>query len=123
MARAAARISMRCSPTPLSSCPASCSTASSRAAALSLGSARDVILALDLGATTGFAIAGADAGITSGTAEFRLDRWQSGGMRFLRFKRWLTELKNQAGGFDLVVYEQVRRHAGVDASHAFGGWL
>ena len=86
----------------------------SPAAALSLGSARDVILALDLGTTTGFAIAGADGDITSGTAEFRLDRWQSGGMRFLRFKRWLTELKHQAGGFDLVVYEQVRRHAGVD---------
>ena len=75
------------------------------------------------GNTTGYAIAGADGGITSGTAEFRLDRWQSGGMRFLRFKRWLTEIKHQAGGFDLVVYEQVRRHAGVDASHPFGGWL
>jgi Holliday junction resolvasome RuvABC endonuclease subunit len=95
----------------------------SPAAALSLGSAHDVILALDLGTVTGFAIARADGGITSGTAEFRLDRWQSGGMRFLRFKRWLTELKNQAGGCDLVVYEQVRRHAGVDSAHAFGGWL
>ena len=84
---------------------------------------RSTILALDLGTITGYAIAGADGDITSGTAEFRLDRWQSGGMRFLRFKRWLTEIKNQAGGFDLVVYEQVRRHAGVDASHAFGGWL
>ena len=46
-----------------------------------------------------------------------------GGMRFLRFKHWLTEIKHQAGGVDLVVYEQVRRHAGVDASHAYGGWL
>ena len=95
----------------------------SPAAALSFCSARDVILALDLGSTTGFAIAGADGDITSGTAEFRLDRWQSGGMRFLRFKRWLTEIKNQVGGLDLVVYEQVRNHAGVDAAHAFGGWL
>jgi Holliday junction resolvasome RuvABC endonuclease subunit len=91
--------------------------------ALLLSSARDVILALDLGTITGYAIAGADGGITSGTAEFRLDRWQSGGMRFLRFKRWLTEIKNQAGGLDLVVYEQVRKHAGVDAAHSFGGWL
>jgi Holliday junction resolvasome RuvABC endonuclease subunit len=91
--------------------------------ALSLGSACDVILALDLGATTGWAVRSIDGAITSGTAEFRLDRWQSGGMRFLRFKRWLTEIKNQVGGFDLVVYEQVRRHAGVDAAHAFGGWL
>ena len=95
----------------------------SPAPAPSLCSARDVILALDLGSTTGFAIAGVDGGIISGTAEFRLDRWQSGGMRFLRFNRWLTEIKNQAGGLDLVVYEQVRNHAGVDASHAFGGWL
>jgi hypothetical protein len=95
----------------------------SPAPALSLGSARDVILALDLGTTTGFAIAGADGGITSGTAQFRLDRWQSGGMRFLRFKRWLTEIKHQAAGLDLVVYEQVRNHAGIDAGHAYGGWL
>jgi hypothetical protein len=84
---------------------------------------RSTILALDLGTTTGFAIAGIDGGITSGTAEFRLDRWQSGGMRFLRFKRWLTELKHQAGGFDLVLYEQVRNHAGIDSGHAYGGWL
>lgn len=84
---------------------------------------RGALLALDLGTTTGFALRGADGGVTSGTAEFRLDRWQSGGMRFLRFKRWLTEIKHHAGGIDLVVYEQVRRHAGVDAAHAFGGWL
>jgi Holliday junction resolvasome RuvABC endonuclease subunit len=91
--------------------------------ALSLGSAYDVILALDLGTVTGWAVRASDGAIASGTAEFRLDRWQSGGMRFLRFKRWLTEIKNQVGGFDLVVYEQVRRHASVDAAHAFGGWL
>jgi Holliday junction resolvasome RuvABC endonuclease subunit len=89
----------------------------------SIDRSRSTILALDLGTVTGFAIAGADGSIASGTAEFRLDRWQSGGMRFLRFKRWLTELKHQAGGFDLVVYEQVRRHAGVDAAHSFWGWL
>jgi len=81
------------------------------------------LLALDLGTTTGFALRAADGTIASGTAEFRLDRWQSGGMRFLRFKHWLTEIKHQARGVDLVVYEQVRRHAGVDASHAYGGWL
>ncbi|MGA8992511.1 MAG: hypothetical protein WB500_19375 [Rhodoplanes sp.] len=92
-------------------------------AARSIDRDRSTILALDLGATTGWAVRSINGAITSGTAEFRLDRWQSGGMRFLRFKRWLTELKHQAGGFDLVVYEQVRNHAGVDAAHAFGGWL
>jgi hypothetical protein len=59
------------------------------AVARSIERSRSTILALDLGTITGFAIAGVDGGITGGTAEFRLDRWQSGGMRFLRFKRWL----------------------------------
>ena len=44
-------------------------------------------------------------------------------MRFLRFKHWLTEIKQMAGGLDAVFAEEVRRHAGVDASHAYGGWL
>jgi crossover junction endodeoxyribonuclease RuvC len=81
------------------------------------------ILALDLGHRLGWALRSADGGITSGVAEFCQDRWQGGGIKFLKFKRWLTEIKNCAGGVDLVVYEAVRRHAGVDASHAFGGWL
>ena len=44
-------------------------------------------------------------------------------MRFLRFKRWLTEIKQFGGGIDQVVFEEVRRHAGVDAAHAYGGFL
>jgi len=44
-------------------------------------------------------------------------------MRFLRFRRWLDEVTDLAGGLDMIVYEQVRRHAGTDASHAYGGWL
>src|SRR6266511_956869 len=82
-----------------------------------------VILALDLGHCTGWALRSACGVITSGAAELRQDRWQGGGMKFLRFRRWLTELKADAGGLDAVLYEQVRSHAGVDASHAYGGWL
>jgi crossover junction endodeoxyribonuclease RuvC len=81
------------------------------------------ILALDLGHRLGWALRSADGGIISGVAEFRPDRWQGGGMKFLRFRRWLTELKADAGGLDAVLYEQVRSHAGIDASHAYGGWL
>ena len=81
------------------------------------------VLALDLGAATGGALRTPDDHITSGTLEFRNDRWQGGGMRFLRFRQWLTETKHAASGIDRVVYEQVRRHAGVDAAHAYGGWL
>lgn len=82
-----------------------------------------VILALDLGLTTGWALSQSDGAITSGTVAFRTDRWQGGGIRYLRFKRWLTEIKALSGGLDLVVYEEVRRHAGVDASHVYGGFL
>lgn len=81
------------------------------------------MLALDLGTRTGWALRSADLSITSGTAEFRNDRWQGGGMRFLRFRAWLFELSNLSGGLDVVVYEAVRKHAGVDAAHAYGGWL
>jgi len=44
-------------------------------------------------------------------------------MRFLRFKRWLTEFKQAAGALDAVFIEEVRRHVGVDAAHAYGGFL
>lgn len=44
-------------------------------------------------------------------------------MRYLRFRRWLTELKAAAGGIAEVHFEEVRRHAGVDAAHAYGGFL
>lgn len=44
-------------------------------------------------------------------------------MRYLRFKRWLTEIKQSCDGIDAVYFEEVRRHAGVDAAHAYGGFM
>ena len=44
-------------------------------------------------------------------------------MRYLRFKRWLTELNQTTDGIDAVYFEEVRRHAGVDAAHAYGGFM
>jgi len=41
-------------------------------------------LALDLGTTMGWAAKCHNSVITSGTVVFRNDRWQGGGMRFLR---------------------------------------
>lgn len=80
-------------------------------------------LCLDLGTKNGWALRTSDGAITSGTAEFRNDRWQGGGMRFLKFKQWLTELKATAGGIDVVYYEEVRRHMSTDAAHLYGGLL
>ena len=81
------------------------------------------ILALDLGTTTGWALRGSDGHITSGSESFRPQRFEGGGMRFLRFKRWLTEIKQSCDGIDCLYFEEVRRHVGVDAAHAYGGFL
>ena len=81
------------------------------------------ILALDLGTTTGWALRGSDGHITSGSESFRPQRFEGGGMRYLRFKRWLTDIKQCNAGIDQVVFEEVQRHAGVDAAHAYGGFL
>lgn len=80
------------------------------------------ILALDLGTTTGWAVSN-NGDITSGSQSFKPSRFEGAGMRFLKFKGWLNDMKGCTGGFDLVVFEEVRRHAGVDAAHAYGGFM
>jgi Holliday junction resolvasome RuvABC endonuclease subunit len=81
------------------------------------------ILALDLGTTTGWALRSSDGTINSGSTNFRPQRFEGGGMRFLRFKRWLAELKDMTGGIHALYFEEVRRHVSTDAAHAYGGFL
>ena len=82
------------------------------------------ILALDLGTTTGWALRDPAGSITHGFASFKPQRFEGGGMRFLRFKRWLTEIKGTTdNGIDAVYFEEVRRHLGVDAAHVYGGLM
>ena len=81
------------------------------------------ILALDLGTQTGWALLGRDGAITSGSEIFKPQRFEGGGMRYLRFKRWITEVKQSADGLNAVFFEEVRRHAGVDAAHTYGGFM
>ena len=81
------------------------------------------ILALDLGTQTGWSLLHKGI-ITSGTLTFKNDRYQGGGMRYLRFCRWLDDIKGLAGGtLGEVYFEEVRRHLGVDAAHVYGGFL
>ena len=82
-----------------------------------------VVLCLDLGTTTGWAVHSKQGVITSGTISFKNDRWQGGGMRFLKFNRFLNELNENAGPISMVFFEEVRRHMGVDAAHAYGGFM
>lgn len=78
-------------------------------------------LALDLGTNTGWAIC-RDGVTVSGTASFKVGRYEGGGMRYLRFQRWLDEVTRD-GRVDSIWFEEVRRHAGTDAAHVYGGLL
>lgn len=80
-------------------------------------------LALDLGTAMGWALRTEDGTVVSGTETLRQDRWSGGGMRYLRFRHWLGEIATMTGGLGLVVVEEVRRHAGTDAAHVYGGFL
>jgi Holliday junction resolvasome RuvABC endonuclease subunit len=74
---------------------------------------------LDLGTTTGWVYAQAEENIiTSGTVNFKPNRFEGGGMRYLKFSRWLDNFQPSE-----VYFEEVRRHLGVDAAHAYGGFL
>jgi len=82
-----------------------------------------VVLALDLGTTTGWALRGQDDLITSGTVSFRPSRFDGGGMRYLRFRGWLDQLARDVGSITAIYFEEVRRHVGTDAAHVYGGLL
>lgn len=85
------------------------------------------ILALDLGTTLGWALASAahaanGTPVLSGFVSFKPKRFEGGGMRFLRFQRWLEDIADRTS-LDEVVFEEVRAHLGVDAAHCYGGFL
>ena len=82
-----------------------------------------IVLAIDLGTTTGWALRARDQQIAHGFISLKPQRFEGGGMRFLRFKRWLSELKGVAIDVHAVYFEEVRRHAGVDAAHVYGGLM
>jgi Holliday junction resolvasome RuvABC endonuclease subunit len=84
---------------------------------------KPILLSLDLGTSTGWAIRNEYGRIVSGTASFKPRRFEGGGMRYLRFERWLNETRNVSGRIDAVYFEEMRRHIGVDAAHAYGGFL
>lgn len=79
------------------------------------------ILALDLGTKTGWAVR-SNGAIASGTQNFTPTRYQSTAMRFVRFRTFLTEL-HKADPIAHIGFEEVRKHAGVDAAHAYGGFM
>jgi hypothetical protein len=94
---------------------------------------RLVILALDLGTTTGWALRSANGPVAHGFVSFKSQRFEGGGMRYLRFGRWLADMLALSGSqtgsqtnlaaIGAIYFEEVRRHLGVDAAHVYGGLL
>jgi crossover junction endodeoxyribonuclease RuvC len=90
---------------------------------LPVTSANRVILAVDLGTTTGWAMAVPDTGIVSGTVSFRPSRYDGGGVRYLRFRAWLDGIAEDMPSIQAIHFEEVRRHLSTDAAHVHGGLL
>ena len=82
-----------------------------------------VVLALDLGTSTGWAMALPDGGIVSGTVSFRPSRYDGGGMRYVRFQAWLDGIADDTPHIAAIHFEEVRRHLSTDAAHVHGGLL
>ena len=76
----------------------------------------NTILALDLGTVTGWALRAPEGQIAHGFVSFKSQRFEGGGMRYLRFRRWLTEMKatvTGTQGIGAVYFEEIRRHTGL----------
>ena len=61
--------------------------------------------------------------IESGTVSLRPSRYDGGGIRYLRFRGWLDSVATDIAHPAAIYFEEVRRHAGTDAAHLYGGFL
>lgn len=77
------------------------------------------VLALDLGTKTGWATRVGGV-VVSDVVDLKGGRFEGGGMRFVRFRRWLDVAGAEATE---IVFEEVRAHKGTDAAHVYGGLL
>lgn len=84
------------------------------------------VLAIDPGTQLGWALMD-DKVVHYGTLNFAPRRFEGGGMRFLRFKRWLTDMNGTIEGSSRslgeIVFEEVRGHKGTDAAQIYGGFI
>lgn len=76
------------------------------------------ILGIDPGTACGWAMWERGSIVAAGTWDLSSRRFEGGGMRFLRLEQLLLQA---LPGVNLVAFEEVRRHMGVDAAHIYGG--
>ncbi|MFY1848651.1 hypothetical protein [Achromobacter dolens] len=80
------------------------------------------ILALDLGTKLGWAVRSRDGRVAHGTQVFTPRASWSRGQRWLRARSFLSELITSRQ-VHAIAYEDVKRHMGTDAAHAYGAFL
>ena len=79
------------------------------------------IAALDLGNLCGYCIMPPGSEVVFGTLDLVPNRFEGGGMRYLRFQTELTRL-HVRHNFTLVVFEEVRRHLSAASATAYGAY-
>ena len=81
------------------------------------------VLTLDLGTTTGWASVQSQVVTQSGIVKLHPRRFDGGGIRYLKFSKFLDDLESRIQPITAIFYEEVKRHIGVDAAHAYGGFM
>lgn len=81
------------------------------------------ILAIDIGTQCGWALGTRGGAITGGTENFAPAKHGGHGPRWLAFRQFLTATARTVGEVHAVYFEDVKRHEGVLAAHAYGGFL
>jgi len=77
------------------------------------------ILAIDPGTNCGWAL-DLDGIVLSGVWNLKGGRYEGGGMRFIRLRKYLAETCFSSN-VNQIYFEEVRRHLGTDAAHIYGG--
>lgn len=87
-----------------------------------MGIDNPTIFCIDTGTNAGWSLF-KDGAITSGIKSFPQLGHEKYGMRFVRFKKWLHDMKETIGDIDALYYEQVHNHTGTQAAHVYGGLI
>lgn len=83
------------------------------------------ILALDLATHTGWALLRADGRVESDEERFDIRKGEGPGARWVKFRRWLIEMKTKNEHLSRIVYEKVIGHGPgqVFAAQIHGGFV
>lgn len=84
------------------------------------------ILAIDPATSCGWCYYNTDSNyIYSGVLDLSFNRFESASIRLLKLKEFLIKSigDKQKPPFDLISYEEVRRHNSTDAAHAYGALI